>query len=213
MIDFFNMRGRKGLFGNKVCILGPHISVLDAIPNIDPDAYIISLNCAVMIPGVDVDLMLVADKAGPSLGWFGGGLMKKEMLRMYSLDVVKEIEPSVRVDITFQQKTALTTSDAKPVFGELRYNATVFAQALQACHWACVREVDVQGVKFEGDEYYDGTKAGYKPNHWRTQRNIVNKLIEYLIAAEGMIISGSLFDEYDVEKDRLRKAITRPKEG
>ncbi len=189
MIEFFNVRKRKGLYGSKVCIVGPHPSVTNAIQFIDPDAFIIALNRAVLIPEIDPDVFICADPVCPTEEWFKDALQRK-VSRLFSREVVIELPSNVQVDMMFFQQTNLKTNDVEPKKGELRYNGTVFAQALQACYWTGVREVEVAGVMLEGSEYFNGEiQEKQKRGHWSTYVNICNALIKYLTVVKGMHIT------------------------
>jgi len=184
--DIFESCKFSDLLPDNIYIVGFGHSLHGEMVHVPRDGFQVVLNGAITQKGINPDIWLVADEVALKCEWFSRGLGLKTT-RIFSenleANVCQEGGSSPYADYTFKQGRELTTDNPEPVWGYLRHNGTVFAQALQLAFFAGCRVIKCAGVPFWGNNHADGTLVpGKEPGMKWGHLGVVNALLRYLRA-------------------------------
>ncbi len=154
--------------GRTAYILAPGPNGKPHWPEIPDNAFVIAVNQAIEIPGINKSIWLCAD----------GTLPEKEWFRRNAAELLKAGNPLKDVALptpVFSEGVLLDTYQEVPYYfrhgrslarppwgcnpGVLRGGATIAAQAMQLAFHLEVKNIILCGVDMKGQHYYDGAET------------------------------------------------------
>ena len=179
---------------NQIYIVGPGPQGKAFYNTIPPEAFVIALNKAVLIPDLSIDAWLINHTHQL---WFPEADATYTGTRIYRREAALQVLPNLSGPEHWYYYHASQNIDIKKFHRmeqQLQFGGTVASSALQIAYYFGAREVLLCGIDMAGYRYWDGSTdpevTHYKRfvKSWAALR-VINPLIQYLKEEKGMQIT------------------------
>jgi predicted O-methyltransferase YrrM len=144
-------------FPREVYIVAPGERALQGVVRIPAGAFIIAVNRAPEIPGLNPHVWIVADANAPALEWFKRIESTFTGRRFFVRQIAEKIgyEPAAVFEAAWQK-----WGEYRPTPRAFNVQGTITGMAIEIAIQCGARRIVLVGADMFGDRYFDGTSTG-----------------------------------------------------